>query len=623
MNRKKGISSKRVKTFWGVLLSLCVAFTFMPAALPSSANAVSASNAAAALYKADGKTVVRYYSSLKSAIKGLSNNNRIIKVLNKDVTLTGGITVNRDYKYTIDLNGHSVTGSSTSALLDITAGTVGIANGTITNTGGGSAVAENGGSAVLPEDYSGSISSSSLSHIPQAHFVNLTAEGNGSQTLNGSSWTSGSRFIRTGSSLHLTFTPSDTSVYEVAGLTVNGADKGKITSYTIADSSRTRDYSVSVKYDYISFNVQAVTMMGSSANTICGTIDPAGTTAVRKGESRTFTISAKDGYQLDDVVVDGVSQGAVTSYTFSNVNEDHTISAYYEKTALFIMLDPGHFKNYNKGAVSGYYEGNQMWKLGNYLESALKEYPGIIVGKTKSSLMTYESGVYARGLKAKGYDLFVSLHSNSSDVSSVDYPLAIVSANAPMYTEARGVGVKLAKVVKSTMNTKQDYQIWIKRQSDGRDWYGVIRGAAEYDVPAVIVEHSFHSNRTAAKWLMSDANLQKMADNEAAAIADYYGLSKDGTVAAPKKPTGFRLTVRSSSKIKISWTKSLGATGYQIYRKDSSGNYTKIATTSSSSYTDSGLVSKTTYTYKIRAYRTNGSAKTTSSCASARSATTK
>jgi N-acetylmuramoyl-L-alanine amidase len=76
------------------------------------------------------------------------------------------------------------------------------------------------------------------------------------------------------------------------------------------------------------------------------------------------------------------------------------------------------------------------------------------------------------------------------------------------------------------MKTRQRYQVWVKRQNDGRDWYGVIRGSAAVNVPGIILEHSFHSNRSKCKWLLKNKNLRKMAAAEAKTIAEHYGYGK-------------------------------------------------------------------------------------------------
>ena len=62
-----------------------------------------------------------------------------------------------------------------------------------------------------------------------------------------------------------------------------------------------------------------------------GSITP-GTTQVYKGNDQTFTITANNGYRISDVLVDGQSVGAVSTYTFENVTGDHTIEATFRRT---------------------------------------------------------------------------------------------------------------------------------------------------------------------------------------------------------------------------------------------------------------------------------------------------
>jgi|GEM_PF-1439606 len=57
-----------------------------------------------------------------------------------------------------------------------------------------------------------------------------------------------------------------------------------------------------------------------------GTMSP-GTTGVAQGSNLTETITPNNCYHVADVLVDGVSVGAVTSYTFTNVQANHTIDA--------------------------------------------------------------------------------------------------------------------------------------------------------------------------------------------------------------------------------------------------------------------------------------------------------
>lgn len=58
-----------------------------------------------------------------------------------------------------------------------------------------------------------------------------------------------------------------------------------------------------------------------------GSISPAGETEVTEGDSVRYEITASDGYVVEDVLVNGESVGAVTSYEAANISADMTIEA--------------------------------------------------------------------------------------------------------------------------------------------------------------------------------------------------------------------------------------------------------------------------------------------------------
>jgi uncharacterized repeat protein (TIGR02543 family) len=72
-----------------------------------------------------------------------------------------------------------------------------------------------------------------------------------------------------------------------------------------------------------------------------GSISPSGAVSVAYGASQTFTIAPDTGYHIADVLVDGLSVGTVTSYTFTNVTADHTIEASFAITAYTIEASAG------------------------------------------------------------------------------------------------------------------------------------------------------------------------------------------------------------------------------------------------------------------------------------------
>ena len=61
-----------------------------------------------------------------------------------------------------------------------------------------------------------------------------------------------------------------------------------------------------------------------------GSISPSGSVEVSAGENQTFTITPNAGCHVTDVMVDNVSQGAISSYTFEEVSANHSITAAFE-----------------------------------------------------------------------------------------------------------------------------------------------------------------------------------------------------------------------------------------------------------------------------------------------------
>ena len=74
-----------------------------------------------------------------------------------------------------------------------------------------------------------------------------------------------------------------------------------------------------------------------------GSISPSGEVKVKKGSDKTFTITPDANYHIADVLVDGVSKGAVGTYDFTNVNKNHTIHANFaiDTYTITATADPG------------------------------------------------------------------------------------------------------------------------------------------------------------------------------------------------------------------------------------------------------------------------------------------
>lgn len=189
-----------------------------------------------------------------------------------------------------------------------------------------------------------------------------------------------------------------------------------------------------------------------------------------------------------------------------------------------IMLDPGHYgtKYNNSPVVKSYYESAMNWKLTGYLKEELEK-RGITVGVTRTDI-NKDMDLYDRGYKAKGYDMFLSIHSNACGTESVDYPIVYRGYDK----EAQGdFAQKLSNIIHNTMGTKQAGKVGTRIGTRG-EYYGVLRGARAAGLDYYfIIEHSFHTNTRSTNWLLDDNNLKKLAAEEAKFIAEYFNIKQE------------------------------------------------------------------------------------------------
>ena len=209
-----------------------------------------------------------------------------------------------------------------------------------------------------------------------------------------------------------------------------------------------------------------------------------------------------------------------------------------------IMIDAGHAGSFFNASpvVPGYYESAQMWKLAQKIKTALEAY-GFEVGMTRQNI-DEDPELTERGRRSKGYDLFISLHSNAAASEKPDAPWLIhflPDGKTGIDEASSAVAHALGNVVSRVMGVSEPFYytkgVDFDRDSNGYiddEYYGVLFGAKFVGVPGVIIEHSFHTNRKAAEWLLDETNLDKLAEAEAEALARYYGMEDKPMTKAEK-----------------------------------------------------------------------------------------
>ena len=148
-----------------------------------------------------------------------------------------------------------------------------------------------------------------------------------SSSSGGSISPSGTVRVTRGNSRTFSFEPN--SGYEVSAIYVDG----KKLSYVDDDytfSNVRDDHTIYVEFARTSSISSKYTIKATSSSG--GSISPSGTASVTRGSSKTYKFTANSGYRIYAVYVDGEElEGIPSSYTFSNVRDDHTIYVEFEK----------------------------------------------------------------------------------------------------------------------------------------------------------------------------------------------------------------------------------------------------------------------------------------------------
>ncbi len=170
---------------------------------------------------------------------------------------------------------------------------------------------------------------------------------------NGSISPSGAVLVNRGNATMFTFTPA--TGYHVDSIIVDGVKVDSLLSYTFNDV--TTNHTIRVVFVINIYNITA-----SAGDN--GTISPSGIVSVNYNSSQTYSITPSSGYHTDSLIVDGSPVTPDTSYTFSNVNANHTIRAVFANNIYTITSSAGANGSISpSGSVSVNYNSNQTFSI--------------------------------------------------------------------------------------------------------------------------------------------------------------------------------------------------------------------------------------------------------------------
>jgi uncharacterized protein YxeA len=144
----------------------------------------------------------------------------------------------------------------------------------------------------------------------------------------------------------------------------------------------------------------------------------------------------------------------------------------------------------------------------------------------------------------------------------------------------------------------------------GANGYYVYRADTYYDTYSYITSTSYTSYTDTSLSSNTTYYYKVSAYNSygESSQSSYTSATTSGSgSSAPSAPSSVTASAASSSSITVSWSTVSSVSGYYVYRAASSGGtYSYITSTTSASYTDTGLSSNTTYYYKVSAYNSYG-----------------
>lgn len=272
----------------------------------------------ARINRGNGATLL-FYSTLAAAYSAASNND-VIETL--ATNFIEDFNASRDIS--VNINGGYACGYATKTGISTLQGTMSTSAG-----------------AVTIGDFE--IASSNVHNV---YNIVATATSGGSISPVGT-WT-----LSQGSSQIYTITPDPN--YFIFDVFVDGVSVGPINTYTFDTimASHTIEAVFATNYTIIATG-------GSN-----GTISPSGAQNVVSHFSQMFVVSPATGYHVADVLVDGVSVGAVNAYTFTDVMANHSITASFAINPYTITATAGFGGSISpSGSLMVTYGANQTFTV--------------------------------------------------------------------------------------------------------------------------------------------------------------------------------------------------------------------------------------------------------------------
>ena len=204
-----------------------------------------------------------------------------------------------------------------------------------------------------------------------------------------------------------------------------------------------------------------------------------------------------------------------------------------------IVLDPGHGGTdsgaENQNGISSESESKLTLKIANYVKQELEKSSQFVVYMTRTDDSYVGLSERVNYAASKNADILVSLHLNSADSKTANGAEILVPRTGRYNSKiAENAGQLAQDILKKLVSLGLYNRGLVYRDSasgtkypDGStaDYYAIVRQGLKAGIPSIIVEHAFISSTVDAKFLDSEADLQKIGRADAEGIAQYFGVT--------------------------------------------------------------------------------------------------
>lgn len=205
----------------------------------------------------------------------------------------------------------------------------------------------------------------------------------------------------------------------------------------------------------------------------------------------------------------------ICSYIFS-------VNSYAQN--IVVVIDPGHGGNSPGGSYEDRVEREIDLITATAMKQRLEQYEGVEVYLTRTSneedeLTRKQRFEYAQSVNA---DFLYSIHYNMSEYHTLYGSEVWVCSSGEFYK--KGYSFALIEMEALTGLGLFDRGIKCRLDTDGSEYYGILKYSREFNIPAVIIEHCHFDEERDSQFWNYDSYV-KFGEVDADCVAKYFRLS--------------------------------------------------------------------------------------------------